>query len=211
MVNRPKRKGTAAETAVLRYAHGHGFPEAYRLALAGAADRGDLHLGCLPGVDGAPGLRLITEVKSTSGAVQLTRWVRELEAECGNWPDAASMVTRGLLVVKYRGVGDRSLHRWLAAMPAPWWAELCEPLVGRRLENLHQWPFTGQAGRFVDEVASMALCSETILADEVPWSIRRFQTMKGRVLVIGAFGEMLMTLGSSMQLRLDINAASMQH
>lgn len=47
MTNRPKQRGTAAETAVLRYVRDRGYPWAHRLALTGNADQGDISL--LPG------------------------------------------------------------------------------------------------------------------------------------------------------------------
>ena len=47
-MNKPKRIGTAAETAVTRYARTAGFPLAERRALAGGADLGDILLA--PGV-----------------------------------------------------------------------------------------------------------------------------------------------------------------
>ncbi len=39
MSNPSKAKGTAAETAVVRYARAHGFPHADRLTLSGRYDR----------------------------------------------------------------------------------------------------------------------------------------------------------------------------
>lgn len=41
-MNPSKAKGTAAETAVVRYLHANGFPLAERRALAGATDKGDI-------------------------------------------------------------------------------------------------------------------------------------------------------------------------
>ena len=55
-----KAKGTAAETAVLRYVRDNGFPWAHRLALTGNADQGDISL--------LPGNLVIVEVKSHATA-----------------------------------------------------------------------------------------------------------------------------------------------
>lgn len=42
MVNRPKIKGTAAETAVVNYLRRRYWPHAERRALAGSVDKGDI-------------------------------------------------------------------------------------------------------------------------------------------------------------------------
>lgn len=106
MVNRPKAIGTAAETAVTRAARRLGFPNADRLPLSGALDRGDV--GLCPGV--------ILEVKgggvaknATDGAI--TRWLAETYIERSN-ADADI----GLLVTQRAGVGAPNAHRWWA-----WW------------------------------------------------------------------------------------------
>lgn len=44
-MNPSKQKGTAFETAVVRYLQANGFPQAERRALAGKDDRGDVSLG----------------------------------------------------------------------------------------------------------------------------------------------------------------------
>jgi len=41
-VSRSKQKGTAWETAIVRYLNDHGFPNAERRALSGTQDRGDI-------------------------------------------------------------------------------------------------------------------------------------------------------------------------
>lgn len=48
MSNPSKRKGTAHESAVVRFLNDHGHPHAERRALAGSADRGDI--AGVPGV-----------------------------------------------------------------------------------------------------------------------------------------------------------------
>lgn len=103
-MNRPKQKGTAAETAVVRWAKENGFPDADRLTLSGASDRGDVRL--LQGV--------IVEVKAHAsaasgqpGAKQLAGWLGETARETAN-----AGASHGVLVVKRKGTAD----------PAHWWA-----------------------------------------------------------------------------------------
>jgi hypothetical protein len=89
-VSRSKAKGTAAETAVVRYLQAHGFPFAERRALAGAADRGD--------VAGVPGVCVEVKavVKPSFGA-----WLGEAAVEAGN-----AGAGLGVVVHKPRGVAD---------------------------------------------------------------------------------------------------------
>jgi len=65
-----KAKGTAAETAVVRFLQANGYPHAERRALAGFLDRGD--------VAGIPGL--VIEVK-TAARMELAQWVTEAKLE----------------------------------------------------------------------------------------------------------------------------------
>lgn len=104
MVNKPRKKGTAAETAVVRHARANGFPHADRQPLRGNRDCGDLTL--CPGV--------IVEVKNYAGGPGLGRpapnilalWLDQTELERTN--AAADLA---LLVVKRSGSAD----------PATWW------------------------------------------------------------------------------------------
>lgn len=106
MVNRPKAIGTAAETAVVRAARRLGFPNADRLTLTGALDRGDV--GLCPGV--------IVEVKGgeaarNSGDALANAWLDETERERTN-----AGAIHAFLVVQRRGVGPANADRWWA-----WW------------------------------------------------------------------------------------------
>jgi hypothetical protein len=65
-----KAKGTAAETAVVRFLQANGYPHAERRALAGAQDRGD--------VAGIPGL--VIEVKNEQ-RMDLAGWMNEVARE----------------------------------------------------------------------------------------------------------------------------------
>jgi|HubBroStandDraft_1064217.scaffolds.fasta_scaffold28870_2 hypothetical protein len=68
-----KAKGTAAETAVVRFLQANGYPHCERRALAGAQDRGD--------VAGIPGI--VIEVKAAA-RLELAAWVDEAEVEVLN-------------------------------------------------------------------------------------------------------------------------------
>jgi hypothetical protein len=65
-----KAKGTAAETAVVRFLQANGYPHAERRALAGNQDRGD--------IAGIPGL--VLEVKAAA-RMELAAWVDEASIE----------------------------------------------------------------------------------------------------------------------------------
>lgn len=98
MVNRPKIKGTAAETAIVRYLNVHGFPHAERRALAGAVDKGD--------VSGVVGW--VVESKDTKADA----WGPQL-AETTKERDNAG-ADHGVLIRKRRGTTD--VGRWFAVM-----------------------------------------------------------------------------------------------
>ena len=108
MVNRSKARGTAAESAVVRWVRANGFPWAERLALAGAKDCGDISL--------VPGRACIIEVKSHKSAATgqpgprvLAKWLAETETERLN-----ANADVGLLVVKRAGTTN----------PGQWWTYL---------------------------------------------------------------------------------------
>lgn len=106
-----KQAGTSAESAVVKYLHDHGHPEARRLVLAGSADQGDVWV--THGV--------IAEVKhrrtTTSnagvgqpGKAELAKWMAEAETERIN-----ARADIAVLIVKRSGttnVGD-----WWAYLP----------------------------------------------------------------------------------------------
>lgn len=99
MSNPSKAKGTAAETAVVRYLRDSGFPLAERLALHGGKDIGDIR--ACPGV--------ILEVKhwATYTDTDIIRWFGETTREQANANASVS-----LLVVRRAGKGN----------PGDWWA-----------------------------------------------------------------------------------------
>ena len=85
-----KQKGTAAETAVVRWFQGHGWPRAERRALSGAYDMGDINL--------EPGI--VVEVKNTK-TITLAEFVAETERERIN-----ANAEFGMCVIKKRGTTD---------------------------------------------------------------------------------------------------------
>ncbi|MFF9898476.1 hypothetical protein [Streptomyces longispororuber] len=89
-MSRSKAKGTAAETAVVRFLRAVGFTQAERRTLSGVQDRGDI--AGLPGV--------VIEVKNCARD-QLPAWLAEAERERDN--DHASL---GVVWHKRRGTTD---------------------------------------------------------------------------------------------------------
>lgn len=98
-MSKAKQKGTAAETAVVKYLKEHGFPYAERRALHGVNDKGDI-TGCGP---------VVFEVKD-HGTLKLSEWVSELKEEMSN-ADAET----GTVVAKKRGT--MKVEDWYAIMP----------------------------------------------------------------------------------------------
>jgi hypothetical protein len=88
-VSASKRKGTAAESAVVDFLRTSGFSQAERRTLNGAKDRGD--------IAGIPGV--VIEVKNCARQ-ELPAWVVEAEVERDN--DHASL---GVVWHKRRGKG----------------------------------------------------------------------------------------------------------
>lgn len=79
MTNRPKQIGTAAETAVTRFFQGDGWPEAERIALHGAHDKGDIRICRRPWT-------AIAEVKAGAVAEKasdalIEQWLDETDTE----------------------------------------------------------------------------------------------------------------------------------
>lgn len=103
-MNKPKKIGTAAESAVTRFLQANGFPHAERRALRGTQDAGD--------ITGIPGLCI--EVKGGDAARiasdgQIEIWLADTERE-----RAAAGADIGVLVLQRRGVGPANAGRWWA-------------------------------------------------------------------------------------------------
>ncbi len=103
MVNRPKIKGTSAETAVVNYLRLSGFPNAERRALSGGQDKGD--------VSGV--IDTVIEVKNCSRD-GLPGWMDEVAAEINN-----ASATYGICWHKRRGKADPG--KWFVTMTGEQW------------------------------------------------------------------------------------------
>lgn len=104
VTNKPKQKGTAAETAVVQWAKKHEFYQAERLALYGTLDRGDVRIasGVMAQVkDG------YTKDRKEPTDFQIDGWLKETEKQRqrGEFEIA-------LLVHKRFGKGDPDEWRW---------------------------------------------------------------------------------------------------
>lgn len=89
-MSKSKQKGTAFETAVVRYLADNGFPYAERAPLAGNKDRGD--------ITGTPGL--VWECKNAK-EIRLAEWIEETLVEADN-----VNADYGILVIKRPRRGD---------------------------------------------------------------------------------------------------------
>lgn len=106
MTNPPKKKGTATETAVVRYLRTAGWPGAERRALTGVLDEGD--------ITGTPGLAWEVKArKSVPSDLVIDEWMTETETERRN-----AGVELGVLVVRRPGVGLENARRWWAYLSA---------------------------------------------------------------------------------------------
>ncbi|MER5252936.1 hypothetical protein [Streptomyces sp. NPDC002855] len=120
MVNRPKAKGTAAETAVVRWLVSMGWTDARRNVLAGRDDDGDIDP--IP-VDPPP---IIISVKNGYGGRACvtcnhirpvntsTAQFQEWWAELGKVADRRNPNALTLLVVKRAGKTDPEYWHWFA-------------------------------------------------------------------------------------------------
>ena len=108
-----RRKGTAAETAVVRYLQANGHPNADRAPLRGANDRGD--------VTGLPDWCI--EVKACR-EMTLAAWVDEAEREAKN-----RLPRFGVVWHKRRG--KASPGDWYVTMTGATFAALLEAMEDR--------------------------------------------------------------------------------
>lgn len=111
-MSRSKAKGTAAETAVVRYLQSAGFAQSERRALNGDQDRGDI--AGLPGV--------VIEVKNCARQ-ELPGWVAEAERERDN--DRAT-----LGVVWHKARGRSNPADWFVTMSGAQFAALLREQQG---------------------------------------------------------------------------------
>jgi len=102
-MNKNKRKGTAAETAFVKWMNENGFPLVERRALNGTRDRGD--------VSGLVGV--VIEIKSGS-RLSIPEWMKETLQEQIN--DGAS---EGYLIIKPKGKGK--VEQWWVIQTTGQW------------------------------------------------------------------------------------------
>jgi len=104
MANRPKDKGTYAESAVVEFLQENGWPYAERRSLKGSLDKGD--------VTGCPGL--VWEVKYAGSGIRMGGWIEETCTETVN-----AKADHGILVIKPSRLGTKRTGQWIAVMAAP--------------------------------------------------------------------------------------------
>jgi len=105
-MNRSKQKGTAFETAIVRWLNANGYPNAERSPLRGNKDRGD--------VTGIPGVCI--EAKNCK-TLTPSLWIDQLNVEMRNGNAAT-----GTVIAKRRGTTD--VGECYALMPVRVWLDL---------------------------------------------------------------------------------------
>lgn len=108
MASSEKRKGNAAERAVVDYLRRQGFTQARRIQSGTRHDVGD--------IDGVPGFAI--EVKNHA-RLDLAGWVNQLVAEMD-----AKGVENGVVIAKKRGTTDPG--EWYAITPLRLWAKMLD-------------------------------------------------------------------------------------
>lgn len=109
MVNKPKIKGTRAESLVVAHLIASGiFPDAHRSALSGINDIGDI-----------VGIGNYTIQVKNCATPQIPAWLRATEEQ-----RIRGLKDYGILVVKRTGVGARNVGLWAAIMLNEQWKTL---------------------------------------------------------------------------------------
>lgn len=137
MVNKPKIKGTAGESAVVAYLRTAGFPYAERLALQGGKDRGD--------ITGIPGI--VIEVKAVQ-EYSFNSWLREARIERDN-----AAADFGIVVAKPRMVGTTRTGQWYALMYAYDYLALLSQASKQSCEDLRVWTKEARGNNFTTTIA----------------------------------------------------------
>lgn len=109
-MSKQRQKGTAAETAVVKFLRSKYWPDADRHPLRGTADTGDIR-----GID-----QTVLEVKNHR-SYQIPAWLREVEIEKAN-----AKAEFGAAVIKPNGVGLNSVDQWWAVMTMEDFTNLCK-------------------------------------------------------------------------------------
>jgi len=108
-MSKARQKGTAAETAVVKWLRANGWKDADRHPLRGQADQGDIKA-----INNT-----VLEVKNHR-SYQIPAWLREVEAEKQN-----AKAEFGAIIIKPNGIGLSSVDQWWAVMSVSDFAKLC--------------------------------------------------------------------------------------
>ena len=142
MMNRSKSRGTAGESAVVRWLHEKGWPDARRSALHGSADHGDIEVarGFIIEVK-VRGNRSSNAALGQPGDAELEGWLQELETEMKN-----AGASYGFLIVKRKGTTD----------PGKWWAYVRLGTLVTRMGRLSSVPVCLNADAMLEIVGRRA-------------------------------------------------------
>lgn len=108
-MSKARQKGTAAETAVVKWLRANGWKDADRHPLRGQADQGDIKAI----------KNTVLEVKNHR-SYQIPAWLREVEVEKQN-----AKAEFGAVIIKPNGVGLNNVDQWWAVMTVHDFAKLC--------------------------------------------------------------------------------------
>lgn len=108
-MSKSRQKGTAAETAVVKWLRANGWEDADRHPLRGQADQGDIKAIS----------NTVLEVKNHR-SYQIPAWLREVEVEKQN-----AKAEFGAVIIKPNGVGLASVDQWWAVLTVSDFAKLC--------------------------------------------------------------------------------------
>jgi len=109
VANPSKQKGTAFETLCLNFLK-QWFGRIYRAALAGGKDVGDLN-----GVVRSDGRQVIFQCKNHK-TMKLGEWIKATKDQAWNKTTDTMTTTKGVLLVKRRGVGAKNMGQTSAVM-----------------------------------------------------------------------------------------------
>lgn len=144
MVNKPKQKGTAAESAVVSFLRTQGFPHAERLALSGSADRGD--------ITGVPGI--VFEVKAVQ-EYAFNGWLKEARVERDN-----AGADFGIVVAKPRMVGTTRTGKWYGLMYAYDYLALLSQASKEGKRDLKVWTKQANGNSFTTTIGRDMVAAE---------------------------------------------------
>jgi hypothetical protein len=160
-VSRSKAKGTAAETAVVRFLREAGFEQAERRTLNGVQDRGD--------IAGIPGV--VIEVKNCARD-QLPAWIGEAERERDN--DRA-----GLGVVWHKRRGTTDPGRWFVTMSGDQFAALLRAEQGLPAPGSHITDSEREFLTFALDLAFDEMMSGSGFTEDDDAALAKFRAMAG--------------------------------